>query len=380
MTDPRPIVLVVDDAEINIDALVETLGDEYIVRGAVDGASALRSIRKSLPDLILLDIRMPDMDGFEVCQLVQEDPTTRGIPIIFLTGLTEDVDEARGLELGAVDYITKPFNPAVVKVRVRNHLQLKAHRDRLEALVEQRTHELAEAHGRLKALDAARHEFLCVISHELRTPANGILGIAELALMGMADDSKRALYAGLLEGARQRLLATLDAALRLAELQSENASIVTVPIDLDHVLAASWDAVRDLFEARKVSWTGPGPCPVRILGNDVFVQQCVTSLLKVAREMARPSTEVTSRFEDGGHCLALVIRFVGRPLSEDLRQTFFHTFSSNRSRSAAENLGLDIPLTAHVVRAMGGSVDIDNVEGGVELRLVLLKAGLGTNG
>jgi sigma-B regulation protein RsbU (phosphoserine phosphatase) len=137
-------VMVVDDTEANIDILLETLADEYKVLVATDGESALEDIKKNPPDLILLDIMMPGIDGYEVCQKLKEMEITRNIPVIFLTALKEEGDEARGLGLGAVDYITKPFNPELVKARVRNHLDLKRHRNHLEELVEKRTREIAE--------------------------------------------------------------------------------------------------------------------------------------------------------------------------------------------------------------------------------------------
>ncbi len=137
-------VMVVDDTEANIDILLETLADDYKVVVATDGESALEDIEKNPPDLILLDIMMPGMDGYEVCQKLKEMEITRNIPVIFLTALKEEGDEARGLGLGAVDYITKPFNPELVKARVRNHLDLKRHRNHLEELVEKRTQEIAE--------------------------------------------------------------------------------------------------------------------------------------------------------------------------------------------------------------------------------------------
>jgi sigma-B regulation protein RsbU (phosphoserine phosphatase) len=137
-------VMVVDDTEANIDILLETLADDYKVVVATDGESALEDIEKSPPDLILLDIMMPGMDGYEVCQKLKNIEITRNIPVLFLTALKEEGDEARGLGLGAVDYITKPFNPELVKARVRNHLDLKRHQNHLEELVEKRTQEIAE--------------------------------------------------------------------------------------------------------------------------------------------------------------------------------------------------------------------------------------------
>jgi len=135
-------VLVVDDTETNIDIVVEILADEYDVVVAMDGESALEIVKSNPPDVILLDIIMPGMDGYEVCTRLKSNELTKNIPIIFLTALTEEQDETRGLQLGAVDYITKPFSPEIVKSRVRNHLELKRHRDHLEELVRERTKEV----------------------------------------------------------------------------------------------------------------------------------------------------------------------------------------------------------------------------------------------
>ena len=136
-------VLVVDDTEANIDILLETLSDDYDVRVALDGETALEDVEDEQPDLILLDIMMPGMDGYEVCRRLKEDPDTREIPVIFLTAMTDEQNEAKGLELGAVDYVTKPFSPDLVKARVFNQLELKRHQDHLKELVNERTRELA---------------------------------------------------------------------------------------------------------------------------------------------------------------------------------------------------------------------------------------------
>lgn len=136
------LVLVVDDTGANVDVLVEALGDDHEISVAMDGPSALEAVSETLPDLILLDVMMPEMDGYTVCERLKADPHTASIPIIFLTALTDERDERKGLQLGAVDYITKPFNPDLVKARVRNHLELKLHRDQLERLVTERTQQL----------------------------------------------------------------------------------------------------------------------------------------------------------------------------------------------------------------------------------------------
>lgn len=138
----KALILIVEDTETNIDLLVEALGGDYDINVAMDGQAALESIDEVLPDIVLLDIMMPKMDGYEVCRRLKKDVRTRHIPVIFLTALTDGQEESKGLALGAVDYITKPFNPFLVKARIKNHLLLKQYQDLLEDLVRQRTYQL----------------------------------------------------------------------------------------------------------------------------------------------------------------------------------------------------------------------------------------------
>jgi putative two-component system response regulator len=140
-------ILIVDDTPDNIRVLMECLKNEYKTVAATSGNHALKiASLDPIPDIILLDVMMPEMSGYEVCKKLKEDTKTRNIPVIFITALTDAENEAEGLKLGAVDYITKPFNPELVKARIRNQLKLKAYQDNLEELVKQRTHELALAH------------------------------------------------------------------------------------------------------------------------------------------------------------------------------------------------------------------------------------------
>ncbi|CAN2042663.1 putative cyclic di-GMP phosphodiesterase VC_1348 [Candidatus Magnetomoraceae bacterium gMMP-15] len=136
-------ILVVDDTPTNIDILIETLKSNYKIIAALNGEKALKLVNsKNPPDLILLDIMMPGIDGYEVCKRLKADENTKDIPVIFVTAMDEIQDEAKGLELGAVDYLTKPISPSIVKARVRNHLELKQHQDHLEDIVKERTREV----------------------------------------------------------------------------------------------------------------------------------------------------------------------------------------------------------------------------------------------
>ncbi|WP_372871196.1 HD domain-containing phosphohydrolase [Shewanella sp.] len=140
----KATVLVVDDTPENIDILVGILGQDYKVKVAIDGPRALALALKSPPDLILLDVMMPGMSGYEVCRRLKQEPMTAHIPVIFVTALAEVADETQGFELGAVDYITKPVSAPIVKARVKNHLALYDQKRLLEEQVRERTKELEQ--------------------------------------------------------------------------------------------------------------------------------------------------------------------------------------------------------------------------------------------
>ncbi|OKY75519.1 MAG: hypothetical protein BM485_07220 [Desulfobulbaceae bacterium DB1] len=145
----KPLVLIVDDHPVNVRMLVEALGDLYRLKIATDGRIALNVIAMDeRPDLVLLDIVMPEVDGYEVCARLKEDPATALIPVIFITSLGQVSEESRGLALGASDYISKPFNMDVVRLRVANHLAMKRQRD----LLQQQKEKLEEALERVKLL------------------------------------------------------------------------------------------------------------------------------------------------------------------------------------------------------------------------------------
>ncbi len=162
-------ILVVDDVAANLDILVETLGDDYSVSVATDGLSALETIRKELPDLILLDILMPEIDGYEVCRRIKQDPKTKDVLVIFVTSLTEAVDETRGFKLGAVDYITKPFNASVIRARVKTQLELAGARKKLE-----------QQNDILKENIELREQVEQVTRHDLKNPLQVLLTSAQM--------------------------------------------------------------------------------------------------------------------------------------------------------------------------------------------------------
>jgi diguanylate cyclase (GGDEF)-like protein len=134
MTDRLPLVLAIDDTPANLLTLGKALGGEFDLQFATSGAAGVALAIESLPDLILLDVMMPDMDGYETCHRLLADPATRDIPIIFITAQNSPDDETRGLEAGALDFISKPVNPAVLRARVRTHLTMKRMADQLRSM------------------------------------------------------------------------------------------------------------------------------------------------------------------------------------------------------------------------------------------------------
>ena len=166
------VVLIVDDIPENLQVLGNILSAYGLDIGvATDGLQALENVKFQKPDLILLDIMMPGMDGFEVCEKLKSNPETSNIPVIFLTAKSQTEDIVKGFEVGAVDYVTKPFNSAELLVRVFNHLELKKAKDKIE-----------RQNDELKEMNDAKNKFFSIISHDLRGPFSGLLGLTSLII------------------------------------------------------------------------------------------------------------------------------------------------------------------------------------------------------
>ncbi|MBU0663632.1 MAG: response regulator [Proteobacteria bacterium] len=174
----QPVILCVDDEAHNLSLLEALLVPRgYKTLLANDGKSALIMLRSEQVDLVLLDVMMPGMDGFEVCRRIKADRATCHIPVLFITSLDDSAVEIRGLDLGAADYLVKPFVPAVLQARVQTHLALKAHRDRMEELAEERAKQLVHA-DRLSTLGT----LAAGIAHEINTPLFYIICFAQVLL------------------------------------------------------------------------------------------------------------------------------------------------------------------------------------------------------
>ncbi|MCC7316973.1 MAG: response regulator, partial [Bacteroidales bacterium] len=220
-------ILVVDDTPENIEILVELL-DGFDLKVAINGQEALETAWEGqAPDLILLDIMMPEMDGYEACRQLRADERTREVPVIFLTAKTQKEDIYKAFEAGGQDYVTKPFDARELMERVKTQLELKTQREvlkdmnlLLEEKVRERTEQLDKANKELMVLDEAKNSFLMMISHEIRTPLNGIVGATYFLNDSLAEDNDLAEFVDMLKTSVDRLEKFSTTALIITQLST----------------------------------------------------------------------------------------------------------------------------------------------------------------
>ncbi len=360
MAKKRSTVLIVDDTPENLRVLGELLeADGYEVRVATNGAQGLDIATSTTVDLVLLDIMMPGEDGYEVCRQLKAGKRTADIPVVFLTALDSTEDEAKGLQLGAVDYITKPFQLGLVRSRVANHValhnarkELKRHNKRLEEIVAERTRELADAHARLLSLDSAKYDFLQLIYQELLAADRGLVDLVRQAL-GRLDPVAHAALIARYENGQAKLFDTLNQALLLAGTRSGGTDPKPLPVRLDVVLRNAIEKLADAAGSRNVTLSAEGAALAA--GDLDLVFQSLTTVVHAALLAADPGTMVSAMVAEADGTARVDISFVSRlegwedAFNAEIR---FHPSLLGRT------LGLALPLAAKIANALHGTITI----------------------
>jgi DNA-binding response OmpR family regulator len=375
-------IMVVDDQPNNLNLLEDMMANQgYAVRSFPRGRLALASAAQSPPDLILLDINMPEMNGFEVCERLKAEPALASIPVIFLSALNETEDKIRAFRSGGVDYVTKPFELAEVLARVATHLELRRlqrameeHGRHLEEVVRARTRELVEAHARLKILDRSKSDFLRLISHEFRTPLNGLLGITELIWENSGSERDSKLRKGF-ETSRERILSILDHALLLTRIEVEASELVGMRSSLAAVVRAAIEQAARIAAPQRVRLDCGTAGPVFVLGREDLLATALRALLETAVKFSEPGGVVRLTYDSVPDVTQIAIESRGKTVPPLILPKFFDLFAFSEDSTSAGQLGLD-PAVAHRILALfGGSVTIENRDpAGIQITVCLKPA------
>ena len=361
-------VMIVDDNPANLKLLDDMLlGQGHEVCSFPLGRLALAAAVKHPPDLILLDINMPEMNGYEVCQRLKATAGLADIPVIFLSALKETEDKVKAFQSGAVDYIAKPFQFDEVHARVETHLKLhnlqralQLQNEHLEDAVAARTSELSSANQRLSILDHSKTDFLNLISHEFRTPLNGIFGVSEIILDGMSSTEENNQLKEVFAGSRRRITSILDDALLLTTIDVSRERFRCTPVFLHPALSRAITSATAFAESRDVTFTIPAAHTDLVLACEDLLVSALRALLETAVKFSEKGATVRLSRGSGLEPQRVVIETDGRTIPSRSLSKFFELFSIGEALTPGGDLGLGPPLASRVLSLFGGSVGVEN--------------------
>ena len=345
-------ILVVDDDLMSLEMLMTILSEEYAVLSATNGKEALELISRTVPDLILLDVVMPEMDGYELFQQIRQLPGLEELPMLFLTCMDEDACESRGLEMGAGDYITKPYNPHIVRLRVKNHLQLAASMRAMEVAAE------------------ARMRFLSIMSHEIRTPMNGVIGMAGLLLRTELTPEQQQ-YAATIRNSGGLLLSIINNILDFSKIGAGKIELENTTFDLATLIEDTIMLMRPtaLAKGLDISNQLEAPDGICICGDQTRLRQILLNLISNAVKFTeRGSIIITARVElqtEGRVIFYCNVRDTGIGIAEDRLAVLFDPFTqadSSTSRTYG-GTGLGLAICRELAELMGGSISVKSCLG-----------------
>lgn len=361
----RQSLLIVDDTPENIDVLDGLLREEYQIKVALNGEKALKiAFSDTPPDLILLDVMMPEMDGLEVCRRLKEDARTKGIPVIFLTAKTEVEDEARGFALGAADYIAKPISVPILRARIKTHLALYSHRQLLEAT----NTELARARRAADEASQAKGRSLANMSHELRTPLNAIIGYSEMLLERAEEKADGSLIPDLtrIRIAGRHLLGLINDILDVSKIEAGKMELVY------EVFSACELCQEVMAIAAPLAETNHNRLELQCCGSigsiyadQMRLRQSLFNLISNACKFTAHGS-VVLRFDrehagqSGNGCLSVAVSDTGPGMTREQVSRLFEEFVQVDSATSQRygGTGLGLALSRKLCRMMGGDITV----------------------
>jgi signal transduction histidine kinase len=357
--DPKQtngMILVVDDTIANLRlliALLETAG--YCANGAVDGKTALMICTNKPPELILLDIRMPQMDGFEVCRQLKLNEKTRNIPVIFISALDDADDKVRGFEVGAVDYITKPFRSNEVLARVSTHISLfRMHQ------------EIEQVNIKLRTLDQLKSLFIASMSHELRTPLNSIIGFSSILLQGISgelnpqqkDDVERINRSG------KHLLELISDVIDISKIEAGRVEVSPQQVSLQELVQEAVDNIRPMAQEKAMTIKIHADAFPQIVTDRKYLLQCLLNVLSNAVKYSEQGEVLIHIHNENTH-IKIAVEDNGIGISEENITRVFDAFEriENHMKLKAGGTGLGLYLTKKIVtELLQGKIEVKSQE------------------
>ena len=354
--EDKQSILIVEDSQVNLHILSSTLKEEYHLQIARDGGEALGILAgDDLPDLILLDIVMPDMDGYEVCRRIKSDLRTADTPVIFITSMTKEEDEARGFDLGAVDYIMKPFSIPVLRKRIRTHLDLNIYRRSLE----ERNRELASLNLRLRDSNEDLESFAYAVSHDLREPLRVVINY--LTLLDKSFTADAGSYVKYSTEAVQRMDRMITDLLQYSRIQRQGGEFET--LDMKDVLRLATMNLGARIEQTGASVKIGDLPPIR--GDKLQIirvfQNLIGNALKFTARGVTPMITVGGKALDGEAVFSVADNGIG--IAENDISRLFIPFQRLRDAGEYEGTGIGLALCRKIIERHGGKIWIESMEG-----------------
>ena len=345
----RPTILVVDDTPDNLHLLSRLFKEDYRVRIAHNGSKALDiCCSDHPPDLVLLDVMMPGIDGFEVLERMRAHPNAEHIPVIFVTALDGSEFRVRGLELGAVDYVTKPIDPDILKVRVRNFMRyIELHR------------QLQGDYDAMLAAARLRDDVEHITRHDLKGPLAGVIGLVQSLAGDDMLERKQVTQLRLIEETSLQLLDMINLSSELYKIESGRFELKAAPVAIGDILRRIVEISRATFAVKHLviavdADPGVGDQPPRALGDAMLCYSLFQNLVKNACEAAPDNSRVSVVLRDGDP-LRVMIENKGA-VAPAIRERFFDKFATFGKRGGT---GLGTYSARLLAEAQGGGVALE---------------------